>query len=61
MIRRSGGRWKALTVRAESGLQEGLYPALAFQSGKAASAYQSRWFDASSGTNTVYLHVAREQ
>lgn len=60
LARRKGGTWQVQAVRTQSGLFEGLYPALAFVNGKAAIAYQERSFDPVSKQNTVTWWVAEE-
>jgi hypothetical protein len=61
LARRKNGKWRVELVRAERGLFEGLYPALAFVSGKAKVAYQARSFDPASQKNTITWMVAEEQ
>ena len=61
MARRVGGAWQVESVRAQPGLFDGLYPALAFIKGKAVIGFQIRSYDPGSNTNAVELDVAREQ
>ena len=57
---RRNGAWQARKVIGDSGVYDGLYPALAFVGDKAVIAYQSSYFDPVAQTSKVSLHIAKE-
>jgi len=60
LARRQGGSWNIRLVSGESGSRDGVYPALAFVSGKAVIAFQASSYDPIAGASTVSLRIAKE-
>ena len=58
-IRRQG-TWSARKVVGDSGVYDGLYPALAFVGGKAVIGYQTSYYDAVAKASKVSVHIAKE-
>jgi hypothetical protein len=58
LARRSGTSWNISVVSANSSIQDGLYPALAFVQGKATIAFQEVGFDPVSMKSSVTWWVA---
>jgi hypothetical protein len=60
LARRIDGSWDTRKVAGESGIRDGLYPALAFVAGKAVIAFQSAYYDPVAGTSKLGLRIAKE-
>jgi hypothetical protein len=60
IARRHGGSWDIQKIRGESGIRDGLYPAIAFVEDKATIAFQSAYYDPIAATSRVSLHIAKE-
>lgn len=60
LARRSGTTWSPAVVHADPSVTDGLYPALAFVSGKAMIAYQVTSFDPISKTSSSTWWVAEQ-
>jgi hypothetical protein len=60
LARRQVGSWDIRKIRGESGIRDGLYPAIAFVGGKTTIAFQSAYYDPITATSRVSLHIAKE-